>query len=142
MLLADWLLITEPAIACDVLAGRFRVVDGGNPPTGAAEATVFVRSCPWLRPGLRVLADVAYSGDTVSRCRCPYRAPELTVAAAHLMLDAALLTTSCTFCMRSFCSFFDAAETAAVFAGPSSISASASSAAASEALATRSFHCS
>lgn len=41
---------------------------------------MFVRCCPWLRPGLRMLADVAYSGD--SRCRCPYRAPELTIAAA------------------------------------------------------------
>ena len=55
-------------------------MDGGNPPTGAAEATVLSRICPWLRPSLRLLADVTYVSD--SRCLCPYKAPELTVAGA------------------------------------------------------------
>ena len=35
---------------------------------------------PWLRPQLKLLADVAYKHH--SRCRCPYKAPEMTVDAA------------------------------------------------------------
>jgi hypothetical protein len=66
--------------------GRFRVVDGGNPPTGAAEASVLARVCPWLRPPLVLLADVTYSSD--SRCLCPYRSPELAVAAAGTAREA------------------------------------------------------
>jgi hypothetical protein len=61
-------------------SGRFRIVDGGNPPTGAAEASVLARVCPWLRSPLVLLADVAYTSD--SRCLCPYKAPQLTIHAA------------------------------------------------------------
>lgn len=41
---------------------------------------MLARVCPWLRPSLMLLADVAYGSD--SRCLCPYKAPELAVGAA------------------------------------------------------------
>jgi hypothetical protein len=41
------------------------------------ENIAFVKMCPWLRPSLRILANVAYRKD--SGCICPYMAPELTV---------------------------------------------------------------
>lgn len=61
-------------------SGRFRVVDTGNTPVGNSELAAFSRVCPWLRSSLHLLADVAYVSD--SRCRCPYKAPLLTVESA------------------------------------------------------------
>lgn len=68
-------------------SGRFRLVDDGNTPVGATEQIAFARSCPFLHPSLFILADVAYSQD--SRCRTPYRAPELTVEIAGSAAEAA-----------------------------------------------------
>lgn len=62
------------------MPGRFRVVDHGNAPVGTSENIAFTLCAPWLRPSLRLLADVAYTSD--SRCRCPFKAPQLTVEAA------------------------------------------------------------
>jgi hypothetical protein len=66
--------------------GRFRVVDSGNTPVGSSENIAFVRCCPWLRPSLKILADVAYTAD--SRCLCPYRAPDLTVTASGSLAES------------------------------------------------------
>jgi hypothetical protein len=67
-------------LVCPQLLGRFRVLDRGNTPVGSSENVAFIRCAPWLRPSLKLLADVAYSSDP--RCRCPYKAPQLTIEAA------------------------------------------------------------
>lgn len=67
-------------------AGRFRCVDLGNTPVGSSEAIAFCKLCPWLRPTLRILGDVAYTSD--SRCRVPYKSPQLRVANAGSAAEA------------------------------------------------------
>lgn len=69
------------------LSGRFRLIDHGNYPVGSSENIAFCLLRPWLRPGLKLLADVAYTGD--SSCRVPYKAPQLTVEAAGSAAEAA-----------------------------------------------------
>lgn len=54
---------------------------------GCSENIAFYLSCPWLRPGLKLLADVAYVRD--ERCVCPYKKPELTAEAAGSVREAA-----------------------------------------------------
>lgn len=61
-------------------------MDAGNTPVGNSEMWAFRRSCPWLHPSLRMLADVAYSTD--ERCLCPYKAPSLTVEEAGSAAEA------------------------------------------------------
>ena len=70
-----------------ILLGRFRLLDNGNTPKGPNEAGNLARIRPDLRPNLKLLADVAYQGD--SMCRCPYRNPQLTVGAAGSREEAA-----------------------------------------------------
>lgn len=50
--------------------GKFRVLDCGNTPVGTSEAVALVLSRPWLRPGLKLLGDVAYAYD--KQCVCPW----------------------------------------------------------------------
>jgi hypothetical protein len=62
------------------------VIDAGNTPLGNSESGAFSLFVPWLRPNLRLLADVAYS--SVNVCVCPWRRPDLTVAAAGSVAEA------------------------------------------------------
>lgn len=61
-------------------------MDAGNAPLGGSENAAFIRSCPYLVPGVRLLADTAYHSD--ARCVCPHRMPELTVEAAGSIEEA------------------------------------------------------
>jgi hypothetical protein len=61
-------------------------VDAGNAPLGGSENAAFIRSCPYLVPGVKLLADTAYHSD--ARCVCPHRVPELTVEAAGSIEEA------------------------------------------------------
>lgn len=53
---------------------------------GTSEMIAFNLCMPWLRPQLKLLADVAYKHH--SRCCCPYKAPEMTVAEAGSAAEA------------------------------------------------------
>lgn len=75
-----WITCSSPLFACSGLRGRFRCIDGGNPPVGNSESSVSPTLIPWIHSSLRILADVAY--QQVNVCRCPFKKPQLTVAAA------------------------------------------------------------
>lgn len=56
--------------------GRFRYVDAGNTPRGSSEtAALYLARDVFLRRGLFLLADIAYTGD--DRCKTGFRAAQL-----------------------------------------------------------------